>query len=524
MKYTLASEAALIERVLTFKDDPLSFARWAYPWGQPNTIFHDRKGLTPWQIDELGQITDHISQVKRARAAGLESPDEVYRGAWSSGRGLYKTALFSILNHWHLSTHFGGMTVVAANSESQLRNRVFPELALWVSAAINAHWFVVEGLRITPQLWLSELLVRSPDEGGMSLDPKFWYAGASMWSEERPDAFAGGRSAYGTLVLFDEASGIPEPVWTVTEGFFASGMPYKLWLAASQMRANKGAFYDRFYDAKLKLGWATRVMSVESVPEKAQWARNMIERYGVDSDQVRVEVKGLAPRTSEDQFIPADSLRLAQDNMLVADYGEPLILGVDPAPRGRTVLWFRQGRNARDCVGPATRTVLEGSDNFQIAEKIVELDNRFRPRNITIDFGMGTGVIDVLKRRHLHGRVVEVKFGDTAPDKESEFGSMGAYLWGKLRDWLPGGMVPKDDGEKGSFSHQALNRGWKWSGREDGKKVLEGKDDLKARGLHSPDDVDALATTFAVNPPRTDRVGGGAARKVDGAEDSPYGW
>jgi hypothetical protein len=250
----------------------------------------------------------------------------------------------------------------------------------------------------------------------------------------------------------------------------------------------------------------------------------MIERYGIDSDQVRVEVKGLAPRTSEDQFIPADSLRLAQDNMLVADYGEPLILGVDPAPRGRTAIWFRQGRNARDCVGPSTRTILEGSDNFQIAEKIVELDNRFRPRNITIDFGLGTGVLDVLKRRHLHGRVVEVKFGDTVPDKESEFGSMGAYLWGKLRDWLPGGMVPKDDGEKGSFSHQALNRGWKWSGREDGKKVLEGKVDLKARGLHSPDDVDALATTFAVNPPRTDRVGGGKAVRVDGAEESPYGW
>jgi hypothetical protein len=524
MKYTLASEAALIERVLTFKDDPLSFARWAYPWGQPNTIFHDRTGLTPWQIDELGQITDHISQVKRARAAGLEPPKELYRGAWASGRGLYKTALFSILNHWHLSTHFGGMSIVAANSEAQLRNKVFPELALWVSAAINAHWFVVEGLRITPAPWLAELLVRPTEEGGMSLDPRFWYAGASMWSEERPAAFAGGRSAYGTLVLFDEASGIPEPVWTVTEGFFASSMPYKLWLVASQMRENQGAFYDRFHDPKLSVGWNTRVMSIESVPEKAEFVQDMA-RYGLDSDQYRVEVQGLAPRTSEDQFIPADSIRLAQDNMLVADYGEGLVMGVDPAPRGRTVIWFRQGRNARDCVGPATRIVLHGADNFQIAEKIVELDNRYRPVYITIDFGMGTGVIDVLKRRHLNARVVEVKFGDTAPDKDSEFGSMGSYLWGKLRDWLPGGMVMKDDGsKKDSFSHQALNRGWKWSGREDGKKVLESKDDLKARGLPSPDDVDALATTFAVNPPRTDRVGGGKAIRVDGAEESPYGW
>jgi hypothetical protein len=49
------------------------------------------------------------------------------------------------------------------------------------------------------------------------------------------------------------------------------------------------------------------------------------------------------------------------------------------------------------------------------------------------------------------------------------------------------------------------DRGWKYSGREDGKKILETKDDLKARGVESPDDADALACTFEVNPPRKDR-------------------
>jgi hypothetical protein len=251
---------------------------------------------------------------------------------------------------------------------------------------------------------------------------------------------------------------------------------------------------------------------------------DMIERYGIDSDQVRVHVRGLPPLTSDDQFIPADSVRLAMGNLLVADYGESLIMGVDPAPRGRTAIRFRQGRNARDCVGRDTAIVLDGYDNVQLAEYIVMLDHKYKPRVICIDFGYGTAIIDILKRKHLHARVEIVKSGDMAADRNGEFGSRGAELWGTLRDWLPGGMIPKDDGSKGTLSHQLINRGWAWSGREDGKKIMEKKSDMKARGVMSPDDADALAYTLAVNPPRTDRVGGGKAIRVDGAEDSPYGW
>jgi hypothetical protein len=251
----------------------------------------------------------------------------------------------------------------------------------------------------------------------------------------------------------------------------------------------------------------------------------MIRKFGPDSDQVRVEVRGLAPRTSEDQFIPQDSVRLAMDNSILPDYGEALVFGVDPAPRGRTAIRARQGRNARDPIGRDSAIVLDGYDNVQIAEEILRLDYKYKPVAWCIDFGMGTGVIDVLKRRSLHGKVVVVRPGDMPADKKSEFGSRIAELWGALRDWLPGGTIPRDDGSKGTLSHQMLNRGWKWSGREDHKKVLENKEDLKSRGLASPDDVDALALTFAINPPRTDRMprGGGAQRAI-GVEENPYGW
>jgi hypothetical protein len=90
--------------------------------------------------------------------------------------------------------------------------------------------------------------------------------------------------------------------------------------------------------------------------------------------------------------------------------------------------------------------------------------------------------------------VHEVKFGDSAhAGKDSEWGSHAIELWARVRDWLPGGMIEKDDGEKGSLSQQAPIRGWRWSLREEGKKILETKEDLQKRGVQSPDDFDALA-------------------------------
>jgi hypothetical protein len=45
-----------------------------------------------------------------------------------------------------------------------------------------------------------------------------------------------------------------------------------------------------------------------------------------------------------------------------------------------------------------------------------------------------------------------------------------------------------------------IARRWKWSGREDNKKILESKEELKARGEKSPDDADSLACTFDTPP------------------------
>lgn len=206
-------------------------------------------------------------------------------------------------------------------------------------------------------------------------------------------------------------------------------------------------------------------------------------------------------------------------NQFPPDPGEPLILGVDPAPRGRTAWRFRQGRNARNCCWQDTFGELDKADNVEIAHKVLELVRTWKPDAVVVDFGMGTGVIDVLKRAG--GRVVEVRFGDAPAQRKGEWATRGTELWAMMRDWLPTGMLEPSD----RLLNELTNRSWRWYGREEGRKILEGKMSMKARGVSSPDMADALALTFAVSPPRRDRSAfsqGRLARVADGVLDSAF--
>ena len=497
-----AQEAEIMEQVLSFRADPVGFVFYAYPWGEPGTFLADIKGPRDWQLEELERIGAHVR--KQEFALVNELPLDMWRSAYASGRGPGKSGLFGMLAHWQMSTHVGSTTQVSANTETQLRAKTFPEFAVWFGSAVNRHWFTLESLAIRPAPWLHAQVSKTKEEGGLGFVPEKWFVRGQTWTEDNPSAYAGEHNPRGLMLLFDEASGIHTDVWNTADGFFTETNPYRFWLGASQMRHRSGRFFELFTDKgndeKPGTGffWRTRTLSTRGMPGVDQMlVQQQIRVHGEDSDFVRVEIDGLAPRTSDDQFIPWDAVRAAQNNNLYNDETQALVLGVDPAPRGRTAWRFRQGRNARDCCGPLTKGVWEGKDNIQIAKAVTDLVNKFQPDWICVDFGMGTGVIDQLKRGPYAHRVREVKFGDTAHDgKDSEWGSHAAELWSRVRDWLPGGQIEKDDGSKHTLSDQLTNRGWRYSGREEGKKILETKEDLQKRGVESPDDADALACTF----------------------------
>lgn len=474
----------LIEHLqsLHIKDNPYAFAMYVFPWGEKNTPLEHFKGPREWQKEELLRIADFIKENKKRIVQGL--PSKTYKLAISSGRGPGKSAFVAIISLWMMSCQMGSATMVTANTDTQLTNRTFGEIGKWATMAINAYWFERTQKGITPVSWLAEGMDKA-----RKIDKQLWYIKGELWNEDNPDAFAGMHNDHGELIIFDEASGIPQPIWTVSEGVFTEPTPYKFFLAFSNPRSNKGPFYNCFHDHREF--WRTRKIdsrTVEGVPQDTY--EEIIKKYGEDSREARVEVRGEFPQQGDKQFISRAIVDISTRRELERyDDHAALRMGVDPARYGddSTVIRFRRGRDARS-IPPI---VMKGADNMQVANKCAQLIEKFNPDGVFIDSGAGAGIIDRLKEMGF--RVFEVQFGSAAQD-ETYFDHR-TELWARMRDWLGGAMLGKDLEEDKKLIEDLVGPEYEFMGREERIK-LESKEKMKKRRLSSPDNADALAVTF----------------------------
>jgi len=480
------------------------YVLFKYPWGKEGTPLEKFKGPRKWQREELNQISAHIEDNRRRIARG-DDP-EIYRSATASGRGPGKSALTSWLTEWMQDIHLGSTSIITANTEMQLKSRTWAELGKWQTLSINGHWFERGALHRKPVGWFEELLTKQ-----LKIDTGYYYAQAQLWSEENPDAFAGVHNHNGIMLLFDEASGIPTPIWTVSEGFFTEPVMHRYWFVFSNPRRNTGTFFECFH--KNRRYWKTRNIDsrdVEGVDVKALQA--IVDQYGEDSDEARVEVKGQFPLRGEDQLIGWDQIQAAVERELEPDLHAPLILGVDVGRGGDpTVLRWRQGRDARSI--PPVRFKIR--DDMQTAYQVAKWIDKTNPDGVMIDAGQGTGVIDRLKE--LGYKVHEIWFGGKSP--EPAHANLRTHMWFQMRDWLDGGCIDDD-----AILKQDLAGPEKRYYRNRDAIILESKDEMKKRGLDSPNDGDSLALTFAKKVARRDlRSGrGGTGRGPRIAQDVDY--
>lgn len=467
------------------KDNPYNFVMFAFPWGKRGTPLEHFKGPREWQKKELQNMALHIFENKNRLKQGLAP--KMYRSATASGRGIGKSSLTAWLVLWSMSCNLGATTIVTANTESQLKSRTWAELGKWHTLAINGHWFERTALSLKPAKWFDEAL-----RDQLKIDTGYYYAQAQLWSEENPDAFAGVHNHHGVILIFDEASGIPSPIWSVSEGFFTEPILHRYWFTFSNPRRNTGEFYECFH--KRRDFWYRKNVDSRTVEgTDKEILENIIKMHGEDSDEARVEVKGQFPRQGDNQFISREIIEEAAERELQEDNHAALIMGVDPARFGddSTVICFRRGRDFRSI--PAIK--LKGKDNMEVANICAGLILKYRPDAVCIDAGNGTGIIDRL--RELRYKVHEVWFGSKS--SEPEWANKRTELWAQTREWLQGGCIPHDNDLIDDLSGPC----YKFRGAGD-VIMLEPKEDMKKRGLASPDYADALVCTFAVKVARGD--------------------
>ena len=473
--YSAEDEQLLMSRLWSanIKDDPEAFVLFCFPWGQRNTPLEQFKGPRRWQRKVLRQFADHIKENRTAEAF------TVLRLAIASGRGIGKSALVSWIVIWMLTTRIGSTTIVSANSEAQLRAVTWAEITKWLAMALHSHWFEISATRITPAQWLTELVERDLKKG-----TRYWAAEGRLWSEENPDAYAGVHNYDGVLVIFDEASGIPDPIWAVTGGFFTENTPNRFWCAFSNPRRNQGYFYECF-NAK-RAFWQMQNIDARTVEDtdKAVYEQ-IIAEYGEDSSQARVEVYGEFPSAGDGQFIGPQMVNDAADRPRYKDSTAPIVMGIDPARGGAdsTVILVRQGRDV------VAIKRYQGEDTMTIVGRVIDAIEEFKPALTVIDEGgLGYGILDRLNEQRY--KVRGVNFGWKAKNAIM-WGNKRAELWGAMKEWLRSASIPADRQLKADLTGPMTKP------NSAGTIFLEGKKEMRARGLASPDAADALAVTFA---------------------------
>lgn len=468
----------------SIKHDLYKWVKFTFPWGEKDTPLERYEDPKQWQIDELNRMSEHIHKNMELIRKG-DIP-KIYRSATVSGRGIGKTAFLSWTSLWMLSCVLGSSTVVAANTDTQLTNFTFAEIHKWVTLSINSYWWDTTQDLIRTKPWFGDELKKQK-----KIDSKYYYILGRLWTAEEPVKFAGLHNQYGFQLIFDEASGIADSIWDVSDGFFTDISPYRFHFAYSNPRVNVGKFYSCFHGEERKFWHVKQIDSRNVEGADVEFLNQIIETAGMDSDKARIEVLGQFPLQGDFQFIGRSLVEDATKRELDRyDDWEPIVMGIDPARYGPddTAIRFRQGRDARSI--PAT--VVNGMNVMSVVDIAIELINKYNPEGIFVDVGgVGAGVHDALER--LGYNVFGVDFGTKAED--DRFFDCRTECWSRLKDWIVMGQLPNSTKQDKELVNDICAPLYEYVGRE-GRLKLESKDKMKKRGLGSPDNADALALTF----------------------------
>lgn len=482
-QYTPQEEQELMAHLLSpeLADDPHKWVMAVFPWGQKGTPLARFKGPRKWQVKILKRVARHIFEGNVFNLA------ELLQLARSSGRGIGKSALVAWLVLWFLSTRIGATVIVSANTEDQLRKVTFAEVGKWATMAMHSHWFEVVGITCTPAKWLKEIVERDLQKGTGA-----WGAFGKLWSEDNPDAYAGAHNHEGMMVIFDEASGIPDAIWAIAKGFFTEVNNNRFWIAFSQGRRNSGYFYEIFN--KKRDFWDADQIDARTVEgtDPAIY-QEIIDEHGEDSDEVLVEVKGMFPSNDDISFISVGVVdkAIARGKVVpkTTDKTAPIVIGVDPSGGGSD--WFvivvRQGITLLDII--KFKITDDEIGTMEGVGHIINAIQKYKPVLTVCDSGMmGGPIADRCNEQKF--KVRKVNYAWKSSNKQ-RWGNKRAEMWSKAKKWLETAVLPDDPRLRTDLT------GVKKKPDSNGVLWLESKKDMRARGLASPDHADALAVTFA---------------------------
>lgn len=314
-------------------------------------------------------------------------------------------------------------------------------------------------------------------------------------------AFQGIHAKY-VLVVLDEACGIPKWLWDATDTLVTN--EYSRVLAIGNPDDPASHFEEVCRPGS---GWNTVHIGVEHLPWNTgeevpdylhdvltgpTWVEERKKRWGETSPLYVSKVLGRFPEVSDDTLISPKLVREARERELAGlELGN---YGADIARMGRdeTVVYRNRGGQFRLVYTAGKQDTMKTAG--ALAKILRSHGDNYVPMAIDM-IGVGAGVYDRLVEQRLN--VIGFDSGGSPFDK-SRFMNRRAEVYWELREAMENEEVdidPLDD----DLASQLQSIKWKLDSK--GRIGIESKDEMKKRGLPSPDRADAVMFASATPPP-----------------------
>ena len=436
--------------------------------GVPRKWDDEKKtGILPWQWEA---------------SWALASPDKG-RVSIRSGHGVGKTCFMAWSALWYLICHNPVRIPATAPSSHQLNDVLWSEIARWHSVLKQTNPFLADQIVIS-----NERIYQADNKKGA-------FAVARTSRRDQPEALQGFHCP-NMLFLIDEASGVPDVVFEVAEGALASEGA-KVLMCSNPTRKS-GFFYDSHHQHRS--AWYTIQVNGEECPLVSQsYIERMRKKYGAESTIYKIRVLGEFAE-SIDGVIPLDLCLDAVNREVEPIDAEP-IWGLDVARFGddSTALAKRQGNVQLEPV--------KQRYNLDTMQTVGWLTNEYeeaevKPSVINVDvIGIGAGVVD--RAAELGLPVAGVNVAEL-PSNHNNYMRLRDELWYLCREWLEARDCKLCDDD--DLISELPNPTYRVE--SNGKIKVESKDEMKKRGIASPNCADAWNLTFARTVPKVRRKRG----------------
>jgi phage terminase large subunit len=471
----------------------------------PETIEVMRTLLEEYREDPVFFVEHalgHLTWTKQREI--LRSVRDNEKTAVRASHGVSKTYTAAEITAWFLNCFPNSKVITTAPTHTQVKMLLWSEInKIYATSRIE-----LDGECLTTEI---------------KTDDKAHYAFG--FSTDKP-ARAEGWHAPAMLFIFDEAKGIPQWLWDSVRGLLTGGrcrwlvisttdgvqvgeQYHKIFLAE---KSDWNRIHISAYDSPYVTGEKFQTIDVADPARPDIFKRKYIDpksiviqiatpeyiaaskkEWGEDSVLVLTKIGGEIVDAGADTIVKLSQVLRMFENARKPDFdssgGEEI--GVDVARGGTdsTVMFHRRGLKVLNKKILSSQQLPEKAKLVYIAEEV----ERFSGYNKTIrikvdDTGVGGGVTDILQAKKYN--VVPINFGAEAKDP-NKYPNTISEMWfevGKITHEI---SCPQSD----RLQTELVNRKQRQLDKR-GRRVVESKDDYKARGFPSPDEADAFLLTF----------------------------